>query len=142
MTKQLKDIFNMEEDELKKVSPLQKEKGIDEREIATIMDSPTDLSESEYVQVVSSQRLYDILKQLGREGEKKIDRDISTQIAMALNPKLKVIRIKNGSLLDSKTVQILEDIAEKNDYQIWLEEVSEEENINDGSFYIYEGELK
>ncbi|MDI6766669.1 MAG: FlgO family outer membrane protein [Bacteroidota bacterium] len=41
----------------------------------------TDLSESEYMRVVSSQRLYDILKLLGREGEKKIDRETATQIA-------------------------------------------------------------
>ncbi len=41
----------------------------------------TDLSESEYMRVVSSQRLYDILKLLGREGEKKIDRGVATQIA-------------------------------------------------------------
>jgi TolB-like protein len=41
----------------------------------------TDLSESRYVQVVSSQRLYDILKMLGREGEKKIDPGVASQIA-------------------------------------------------------------
>jgi serine/threonine protein kinase/tetratricopeptide (TPR) repeat protein len=41
----------------------------------------TDLSESEYMRVVSSQRLYDILKLLGREGEKKIDREVATQVA-------------------------------------------------------------
>ncbi|MGB7062920.1 MAG: FlgO family outer membrane protein, partial [Candidatus Zixiibacteriota bacterium] len=41
----------------------------------------TDLSESEYVNVVSGQRLYDILKLLGREGEKKIDREVATQVA-------------------------------------------------------------
>ncbi|MCP4568873.1 MAG: protein kinase [FCB group bacterium] len=41
----------------------------------------TDLSESHYVQVVSSQRLYDILKMLGREGEKRIDRTVASQIA-------------------------------------------------------------
>ncbi|MCK4656559.1 MAG: protein kinase, partial [candidate division Zixibacteria bacterium] len=41
----------------------------------------TDLSESEYVQVVSSQRLYDILKLLGKEGQKKIDRTVATQVA-------------------------------------------------------------
>jgi len=40
-----------------------------------------DLSESQYVQVISSQRLYDILKLLGREGEKKITRDVATQVA-------------------------------------------------------------
>jgi tetratricopeptide (TPR) repeat protein/TolB-like protein len=41
----------------------------------------TDLSESEYMRVVSSQRLYDILKLLGREGQKKIDREVATQVA-------------------------------------------------------------
>jgi tetratricopeptide (TPR) repeat protein/predicted Ser/Thr protein kinase len=41
----------------------------------------TDLSDSRFVKVVSSQRLYDILKLLGREGTKTIDRDVATQIA-------------------------------------------------------------
>jgi serine/threonine protein kinase/cytochrome c-type biogenesis protein CcmH/NrfG len=41
----------------------------------------TDLSESHYVKVLSSQRLYDILKLLGREGQKRIDRDVATQVA-------------------------------------------------------------
>jgi len=41
----------------------------------------TDLSESQYMNVVSSQRLYDILKLLGREGEKKIDREVATRVA-------------------------------------------------------------
>jgi tetratricopeptide (TPR) repeat protein/predicted Ser/Thr protein kinase len=41
----------------------------------------TDLSESQYLDVVSSQRLYDILKLLGREGEKRIDREVATEVA-------------------------------------------------------------
>jgi tetratricopeptide (TPR) repeat protein/TolB-like protein/predicted Ser/Thr protein kinase len=41
----------------------------------------TSLSESRYVDVVSSQRLYDILKLLGKEGAKTIDRDVATQVA-------------------------------------------------------------
>ncbi|MEW5876062.1 MAG: serine/threonine-protein kinase, partial [Candidatus Zixiibacteriota bacterium] len=41
----------------------------------------TSLSESEQLQVVSSQRLYDILKLLGREGEKHMDRGVATQVA-------------------------------------------------------------
>jgi tetratricopeptide (TPR) repeat protein len=41
----------------------------------------TSLSESKYIGVVSSQRLYDILKLLGREGSKAIDRDVATQVA-------------------------------------------------------------
>lgn len=41
----------------------------------------TSLSESRYVDVVSSQRLYDILKLLGKEGAKAIDKSVATQVA-------------------------------------------------------------
>ena len=41
----------------------------------------TDLTESHYLSVVSSQRLYDILKLLKREGEKKIDEHVATEVA-------------------------------------------------------------
>lgn len=41
----------------------------------------TDLSEAKAIKVVSSQRLYDLLKLLGKEGERRIDRDMSTQVA-------------------------------------------------------------
>ncbi|MBU8933334.1 MAG: protein kinase [candidate division Zixibacteria bacterium] len=55
----------------------------------------TDLSESRYIQVVSSQRLYDILKMLGREGEKKIDPGVASQIAK----KAKATWMLQGSIL-------------------------------------------
>jgi len=55
----------------------------------------TDLSESRYVQVVSSQRLYDILKLLGHEGEKKIDPGVASQIAK----KAKAKWMLHGSIL-------------------------------------------
>jgi tetratricopeptide (TPR) repeat protein len=51
----------------------------------------TDLSESHYVQVVSSQRLYDILTLLGREGEKKINRSVATQVATKAGAKLMLL---------------------------------------------------
>lgn len=41
----------------------------------------TDLSESDYMEVVSSQRLYDILKLQGREDEKVVDRTTATEVA-------------------------------------------------------------
>ncbi|UCG61777.1 MAG: protein kinase [Candidatus Zixiibacteriota bacterium] len=41
----------------------------------------TDLSESQRVKVMSSQRLWDILKQVGREGQKTIDRDAAFEVA-------------------------------------------------------------
>jgi tetratricopeptide (TPR) repeat protein len=49
-------------------------------EIATSL-LVTDLSESQYIKVLSSQRLYDILKLLGREGEKRLDRDVASEVA-------------------------------------------------------------
>jgi serine/threonine protein kinase/tetratricopeptide (TPR) repeat protein len=55
----------------------------DERKLGEITSNLliTDLSESQYLDVVSSQRLYDILKLLGREGEKKIHRNVATEVA-------------------------------------------------------------
>jgi len=47
----------------------------------------TDLSESEYMRVLSSQRLYDILKLLGKEGMKVIDRSIASEVATKANAK-------------------------------------------------------
>lgn len=41
----------------------------------------TDLSESQYLQVVSRQRLYDLLKSLGKEGQSSIDRNTATEVA-------------------------------------------------------------
>jgi tetratricopeptide (TPR) repeat protein len=62
----------------------------------------TDLSESQYVDVVSSQRLYDILKLMGREGEKKIDRDVATEVATKAQAKWMLL----GNILqvDPRTV--------------------------------------
>ena len=41
----------------------------------------TDLSESEYMYVISRQRLHDILRLLGREGQRSIDRSVATEVA-------------------------------------------------------------
>lgn len=48
---------------------------------------------------------------------------VSIGIAMALNPKLKVIRVRDGSLLDEDALKALSVIADENDYQIWIERV-------------------
>lgn len=45
----------------------------------------SDLSESRRVQVVSSQRLYDILKNLGHEGTHTVTSDMATEVAMNAN---------------------------------------------------------
>jgi len=55
----------------------------------------TDLTESQYLDVVSSQRLYDILKLLGKEGTKVLDREVATQVA----EKARAKRMLLGSIL-------------------------------------------
>lgn len=62
---------------------------------------------------------------------------ISTAIAMALNPKLRVIRIIDGSLLDTDSMSVIKELAIANDFQVWIERVDESDNcgviIEDGS---------
>ncbi len=48
---------------------------------------------------------------------------VSTAIAMAMNPKLRVIRIKDGSLLDEDGMRMLKEMAKEKDFQVWLESV-------------------
>jgi DNA repair exonuclease SbcCD ATPase subunit len=48
---------------------------------------------------------------------------ISVAVAMAANPKLKVLRIQDGSLLDEKSMKLLSSMADESDYQIWIERV-------------------
>lgn len=48
---------------------------------------------------------------------------ISTAIAAALNPKLRVLRIRDGSLLDDDAMERLATFATEHDFQIWIERV-------------------
>lgn len=50
---------------------------------------------------------------------------VSLAIAMALSPQLRVIRITDGSLLDSKNMSIIKEMANSSDFQIWIEKVDE-----------------
>ena len=61
------------------------------------------------------------IEQLG-EGEQI---RISTSIAMAANPQLRVIRIMHGEALDSQNLAMLAKMAEENDYQIWVAKVDD-----------------
>lgn len=64
---------------------------------------------------------------------------ISTAMAMAANPKLKVIRITDGSLLDSDSMKIIEKLADDQDYQVWIEVVDDTGQVG---IYIEDGEIK
>lgn len=48
---------------------------------------------------------------------------VSVAIAMAGNPKLRVLRIKDGSLLDENGLQLIAEMAAERDYQVWIERV-------------------
>lgn len=46
-------------------------------------------------------------------------------LAMAFKPAIKVIRITDGSLLDSDAMKIVAEMAEANDTQVWVESVTD-----------------
>lgn len=48
---------------------------------------------------------------------------VSVSIAMAANPKLRVIRIQDGSLLDTDSMRAIAGMAKDSDYQVWVEKV-------------------
>lgn len=48
---------------------------------------------------------------------------VSFAMAMALNPKLRVIRIAEGSLLDDDNMKLVADMAAAHDFQVWIESV-------------------
>jgi ABC-type cobalamin/Fe3+-siderophores transport system ATPase subunit len=63
----------------------------------------------------------------------------SIDIAIAQNPKLRVLRIRDGSLLDSDGMKLVEQKAADHGFQVWIEVVSDGEPIG---FVIEAGELK
>lgn len=64
---------------------------------------------------------------------------ICIKIGMALNPKLKVLRIADWTLLDNESKEMVRQMAKEFGYQIWAEEVDDTGTIG---FYIEEGEVK
>lgn len=64
---------------------------------------------------------------------------VSVAMAMAMNPKLRVLRIKDGSLLDAETLEALRAQVEENDFQLWLERVG---NADEGAVIIDDGQVQ
>lgn len=48
---------------------------------------------------------------------------ISTALAMAANPKVKVVLIREGSLLDEDGLRLVAELAAEKGYQVWVEKV-------------------
>jgi DNA repair exonuclease SbcCD ATPase subunit len=63
---------------------------------------------------------------------------ISLAMAASLRPELRVIHIRNGSLLDSTSMKLIEDYAAQNDLQVWVEKVDESGRLG---IYIEDGEV-
>jgi hypothetical protein len=65
---------------------------------------------------------------------------ISLAIAMASNPELRVIRITDGSVLDDKSIEIIDEMARDKDFQIWVEYASRNSKDKVG-VYIEDGKV-
>ncbi len=50
---------------------------------------------------------------------------LSAAIGLAMNPGLRVLLIRDGAVLDSESMELLSNFADKNDAQIWIERVGE-----------------
>lgn len=48
---------------------------------------------------------------------------VSMAIAMAMNPKLRIIRVRDGSLLDDESMKLIAEMADASDFQVWIERV-------------------
>lgn len=64
---------------------------------------------------------------------------LSCSVAMSLNPELKILRIADGSLLDSKSLKLISEIASEKGFQIWMEVVDESGKVG---IFIEDGEVK
>jgi len=73
------------------------------------------------------------------DGEKLM---VSMAISMALNPTLRVLRIKDGSLLDQNNLAILRKMVKDKGYQLWIEKVASKDEYDKSGkagIYITEG---
>lgn len=64
---------------------------------------------------------------------------VSVSIAMAANPKLRVIRVRDGSLLDPDALKLLGEMCNANDFQCWIETVA---GNGKDAFVIEDGHVK
>lgn len=65
--------------------------------------------------------------------------EASIAIAAALNPRLRVIRVRQGALLDDDAMKRLEEVAERLDFQVWIERVDGSGTVG---FVLEDGHLK
>ncbi len=66
--------------------------------------------------------------------------EASIAVAMAKNPRIRILRIREGSRLDDDAIKLVADLAEKYDCQVWMETVSQ--TGKPGAILIEDGEVK
>ena len=64
---------------------------------------------------------------------------VSAAIGMANNNKVRVMRIKDGSLLDEDSLAVVAEMAHAHDFQVWIESVETSGNVG---IYMEDGEVK
>ncbi len=64
----------------------------------------------------------------------------SVAIAMAMNPTLRVIRVRDGNALDDNHLRMLGEMADEKGYQVWIERRLDASGAV--GFYIEDGEVK
>lgn len=63
---------------------------------------------------------------------------VSLAMAMALNPRLKVLRIMDGSLLDDEAMAAIREVVAEHDFQLWIERVGD---ADQGAVILEDGEV-
>jgi hypothetical protein len=63
----------------------------------------------------------------------------SVAIGMASNPELRVMRIKDGSLLDAKSMKVISEMTHEHDFQVFVEVVDTSGKVG---VYMEDGEVK
>ena len=63
---------------------------------------------------------------------------VSTAIALALKPKLRVLLVRDASRLDATSLELMSKLAEEHDAQLWLERVG---THDEGAIIIEDGEV-
>jgi hypothetical protein len=64
---------------------------------------------------------------------------VSVAIGLALNPRLKVLLIRDGSLLDDNSMKLVAEMAAQADAQVWIERVEDDKTV---SVVIEDGHVK
>lgn len=64
---------------------------------------------------------------------------VSLGIALAANPEIRVIRVTDGSLLDSDNLKVIEEMAKERDAQVWIEVVDQSGTVG---FTVEDGEIR